>query len=71
MFNLAQNRGRGEIFATRARLARQVSMSCLIRPRDAAHFAASAALAARFVHERSAEVTARYANHAKQEIPTA
>jgi hypothetical protein len=71
LFNQAQNRGRAEIFAVRARLARQVSMSCLVRPRDTAHFAQSARLAARFIDKRSTELTAGHAHHARQDIPSA
>jgi hypothetical protein len=49
LFMRAQNRGRGEMFALRARLARQVPMWCLQRPRDLGRFAASADLAARHI----------------------
>ncbi len=52
LFMRAHNRGRGEMFALRARLARQVSMSCLMRPRDLAQFAASVALAARHIDDQ-------------------
>jgi hypothetical protein len=48
----AQQRGRGEIFALRARLAQQVAMSCLVRPRDLARFGESVALAANHVEQR-------------------
>ena len=70
MFSRAQNWGIGEIFAIRARLARQVVMSCLVRPRDLAHFANSAALAATYItkqpHQQDSEATA---NHAQQDTP--
>lgn len=49
LFIRAHNRGRPEMFALRARLARQVAMSCLARPRDIAQFPASATLAARHI----------------------
>lgn len=49
LFIRARNRGRGEMFGVRARLARQVAMSCLVRPHDLARFAESVALAAAHV----------------------
>ncbi len=63
MFIRAQNRGRGEMFALRARLARQVAMSSLMRPRDIARFAASVVLAARHVDDRSREPAAPAIDH--------
>jgi hypothetical protein len=49
LFMRAGQRGRGEMFALRARLARQVAMACLVRPRDLARFGESVALAANHV----------------------
>lgn len=54
MFMRAQKYGRGDMFALRARLARQVAMSCLTRPRVIARFAESADLAARHIDKRDA-----------------
>jgi hypothetical protein len=52
LFMRAGQRGRGEMFALRARLARQVAMACLVRPRDLARFGESVALAAHHVKQR-------------------
>lgn len=54
LFARAGQRDRGEIFALRARLARQVAMSRLQRPRDLARFAESAAMVARHIERYAA-----------------
>lgn len=69
MFIRAQRRGRGEMFALRARLARQVAMSCLVRPRDIARFAESVALAARHVAEQAAnQASSQPTGHARPTV---
>ncbi len=50
MFIRAKQRRRGDMFMLRARLARQVAMFSLARPRDLDRFAESVALAARHIH---------------------
>lgn len=55
LFMRAQNRGRGEIFALRARLARQVPMFRLTRSCNVARFPDSVALAARHIDPHAGE----------------
>ena len=51
MFIRAKQRGRGDMFMLRARLARQVTMFSLVRPRSTARFGESVALASRHIKE--------------------
>lgn len=58
MYLAAQGLGRAGLFALRARIAGQVRMARLIRPRSAEGFAASVELAAARIHEDQQELLA-------------